>query len=265
LYVGSRRRKLKKKVLGVQLYTVRDFTKNRLEFSATLEKIAEIGYKSVEISALGKLQPRKIADLIDDNGLVVAGAHTDWHRFLKELDDVIYEYKVWDCHHAVVGGLPAEYYSFDGLEKFLKELVPIVDKLLLEGIDFSYHNHSHEMIRYGRKTWLEMLFENASTTVLKGEIDVYWIQYGGGDPIKWIRKCKGRLPLLHLKDMAVTPSGERQFAEVGEGNLNWVSILSAAKESNVEWYLVEQDLCYGRDPFESLSISYRNLEKMDIH
>ena len=53
------------------------------------------------------------------------------------------------------------------------------------------------------------------------------------------------------------------MAEVGEGNLNWPSILEAAKEAGVEWYIVEQDTCQ-RDPFESLSISLRNLRTMEI-
>ena len=54
------------------------------------------------------------------------------------------------------------------------------------------------------------------------------------------------------------------FAEVGEGNLNWTSILDACKEADVEWYIVEQDTCQ-RDPFESLGISLRNLKEMGIH
>jgi sugar phosphate isomerase/epimerase len=64
--------------------------------------------------------------------------------------------------------------------------------------------------------------------------------------------------------MAVTPEREQRFAEIGEGNLNWPAILAAAAESGVEWYLVEQDRCYNRDPFESLDISYRNLRAMGL-
>jgi len=139
----------------------------------------------------------------------------------------------------------------------LKELSLIVKKLALEGIDLSYHNHNHELARYGEKTWLQMLYE-------KAEIDVYWIQAGGGDPSDWIRRCAGREPLLHLKDMAVSGGREQRFAEIGEGNLNWKAIIEAAKEGGVEWYIVEQDNCYGRDPFESLAISYRNLKAMKV-
>ena len=57
---------------------------------------------------------------------------------------------------------------------------------------------------------------------------------------------------------------EQRFAEVGEGNLNWEAILEAGKASGTRWYIVEQDRCYDRDPFESLKISFHNLKGMGL-
>jgi len=53
------------------------------------------------------------------------------------------------------------------------------------------------------------------------------------------------------------------MAEVGEGNLNWPAILDACRSSGTEIYAVEQDICQ-RDPFESLAVSYRNLQAMGL-
>jgi len=64
--------------------------------------------------------------------------------------------------------------------------------------------------------------------------------------------------------MTIGPEREQRMAEIGAGNLNWPAILKAAVEGGVEWYFVEQDHCYGRDPFESLAISYRNLRTMGL-
>ena len=255
---------MKKNVLGAQLYTVRNFTQTIPGIAETLNKVADIGYTAVQISAFGPVDPTEVARLVVDKGLTVAGTHVAWSRFLNELDEVIAEHKMWGCSHAAIGGLPSEYRSLDGLKRFLDELGPVAEKLAQEGIDFSYHNHNHELMRYGEKTWLEMLYEQADPEMLKAEIDVYWIQAGGGDPTVWIRKCAGREPLLHLKDMTVGPGREQRMAEIGEGNMNWPAILQAAEESGVGWYLVEQDRCYGRDPFESLAISYRNLRVMGL-
>ncbi len=253
-----------KAVLGAQLYTVRDYTKTIEDVRATLKKVADIGYTAVQISGFGPMDPKDVAQAARDANLTVAATHMGWPRFLDEIDAVIEEHKLWDCPHSAIGGLPAEYFSLDGLKRFLDELPGVAEKLAAEGIDFSYHNHHHELARYGDKTWLEMLYEQADPKHLKAEIDTHWIQRGGGDSAAWIRKCAGRQPLLHLKDMAITPEREPIFAEIGEGNLNWPAILEAAAEAGVEWYLIEQDDCYGRSPFESLAISYRNLQEMGL-
>ncbi|MBS3764657.1 MAG: sugar phosphate isomerase/epimerase, partial [Planctomycetes bacterium] len=67
-----------------------------------------------------------------------------------------------------------------------------------------------------------------------------------------------------FKDMIVTKEREVRFAEIGEGNLNWDGIIEASEEGGVVYAMVEQDNCYGRDPFESLEISYRNLMEMGL-
>jgi sugar phosphate isomerase/epimerase len=251
-------------VIGAQLYTCREFTKTLEALVETLRKIADIGYQAVQISALGPMDPHDVARAVEDSGLTVAATHVGWSRFLNELDDVIKEHKLWKCPHAAIGGLGEEYRDLDGIRRFLDELAPVSERLAAEGMDFSYHNHSHELARCGEGTWLGALYDQADPAVLKAEIDTYWIQHGGGDPAAWVRRCAGREPLLHLKDMVIVANREQRMAEIGEGNLNWPAILEAAREGGVQWYLVEQDNCYERDPFESLAISYRNLREMGL-
>jgi len=255
---------LKKPFLGAQLYTVREFTKTDFDLAMTLKKVADMGYTAIQISGMGPIDAKEVAKMVEDAGLTIAATHVDWNQLLNDLDMVIEKHKLWNCVHVAIGGLSGGYYSVDGLKRFLDELTPIAERLIQEGMDFSYHNHNHELVRYGKKTWLEMLYEQADPKYLKAEIDTYWIQAGGGDPAEWIRQCAGREPLLHLKDMAMAPNRQQRFAEIGEGNLNWPAILQAAAEGGVEWYLIEQDDCYERDPFESLAISYNNLRGMGL-
>jgi sugar phosphate isomerase/epimerase len=255
-----------KHVLGAQLYTVREYTKTINDFRETVKKVAKIGYKGIQISGGGPMDPKEVAQAVRDAGLTVGATHVDWGRCLKAIDGVIEEHKLYPCEHTALGGLPREYYTADGLKKFLDELPPVAEKLAAAGIDLSYHNHAHEFARVKgtRKPWLGLLYEQADPKQLKAELDTHWIQRGGADSAEWIRKCAGREPLLHLKDMTVTPDGQPRFAEIGEGNMNWPAILEAAKAGGVRWYLVEQDDCYGRNPFESLAISFRNLQAMGL-
>lgn len=253
-----------KGIAGAQLYTVREYTKTAEDLAASLKKVAAAGYTAVQVSGIGPIDPKVVARLMQDNGLAVVATHMAWDRFKNDLDAVIEEHKLWGCPHPAIGGLPGEYRGPDGVKRFRDELIPIAEKLAREGMDFSYHNHNHELAKYDGRTWLDMLYSEIPASVLKAEIDTYWIQAGGGDPAWWIKKLAGRQPLLHLKDMIVTPEREQRFAEIGEGNLNWPAIMKEAEAAGVKYYLVEQDRTYDRDPFESLAISYRNLKAMGL-
>ena len=255
---------MSKPIVGAQLYTTREFCKTIEDVAETLRKVAKIGYTAIQVSGFGPVDPKDVARLAEDNGLTIGSTHIGWDRFQEDLDGVIEEHKIYKCSHPAVGGMPGEYRSQEGLKRFLDEIVPIAEGLAAEGMDFSYHNHSHELARCGEKTWLEMLYEQADPKHVKAEIDTYWIQAGGGDPAAWIRKCADREPLIHFKDMAVTTEREQRFAEIGEGNLNWPTILESVYASNAEYVFVEQDRCYDRTPFESLEISYRNLKAMGL-
>ena len=223
---------MSKPIVGAQLYTCRQSCKTIPDIAETLKKVAEIGYTTVQISGFGPVEPTEVMKIVADNGLTVAATHTGWARFREDLDGVIEEHKIYKCAHPSLGGLPEDYRSAEGLKRFVDEIAPIAEELAAEGMDFSYHNHSQELARYGEKTWLEMLYEQS-------------------DP-------------AHVKDMAVTPQREQRFAEIGEGNLNWPAILDACEAGGVEYALVEQDQCYDRTPLESLATSYRNLQAMGL-
>ena len=256
-----------KGVVGAQLYTCRQFMQSLDEMAETLRKVARIGYTAIQLSGYNReMDVREMARLIEDSGLTVGATHMGWDSFLGDLETVIETHKLWRCDHPAIGGLPAEYRTADGAKRFADELAPVAEKLAAEGMDFSYHNHNRELQRMegDGRTWLAMIYEDIGPETLKAEIDTYWIQAGGGDPAQWVRKCAGREPLVHLKDMVMATDGQQHYAEIGEGNLNWPAILEAADAGGVEFYLVEQDNCYDRDPFESLAISYRNLVEMGL-
>ncbi|MBN1557684.1 MAG: sugar phosphate isomerase/epimerase [Lentisphaerae bacterium] len=251
-----------KPIVGAQLYSLREHCKTLPDIEKTLGRVRDIGYTTVQLSGLGPADPGAIAKAAAAADLRIVATHVSWEQCRNGLDALIAEHKTWNCVHAAIGGLPGDYRSADGLKRFIDELPPVAEGFRAAGIDFSYHNHNHELVRIGARTWLQALYEDTAPELLKAELDTYWIQAGGGDPAAWIRACAGREPLLHCKDMCITPEREQRFAEVGEGNLNWPAILQAAEAGGVAYLLVEQDNCYERDPFDSMRISYDNLKGM---
>ena len=249
---------------GAQLYTVRDYTQTPRDVAESLRKVAEMGYRAVQVSAFGPIAPREVARMASDHGLQIVATHFGWDEFRDNLGHLIDVHQTWGCRHAAIGGLPREYFQEGGAARFAGELAPIAERLAGAGIDFSYHNHSHELVRYGATTWLRQVYEAAPPEHLKAELDVYWLAAGGADPAQWISDLGRRQPVIHFKDMVVLPDRTQRFAAVGVGNLNWPRIVAACRGAGVEWALVEQDQTYGADPFEELTASLRFLQAMGI-
>ncbi|MFN3648927.1 MAG: sugar phosphate isomerase/epimerase family protein [Armatimonadota bacterium] len=250
--------------LAAQLYTVREFIKTPEEIAASLKKLAAIGYRAVQLAAVGPIDPRELRRILDGEGLTACAAHVSFPRMRDELEAVVEEQEFLGCRSVAVGSMPPEYRTAEGYPRFAREASEVARRLKERGLTFGYHNHSFELERLDGRTGLEILYSESDAAVFNAEIDTYWIQHGGGDPAWWIRRMQGRLPVVHLKDMSIRDGKEQLMAEVGEGNLNWPAILEACREAGVRWYVVEQDHTYERDPFDSLAISLRNLQAMGL-
>lgn len=254
-------------IVAAQLYTVREYAGTTEDLAASLKKVRDIGYTAVQVSGIGPIPDAEVKQMTDDLGLKIVITHIPHQRLWTDLDAVIEQHKLWNCKHVAIGSMPREYIVDEaGYQRFAAEASKVGEKLAAAGLTFSYHNHSFEFVRFGKRTGLEIIYAESDPRYLMAEIDTYWVQHGGGDPAEWIRRMKNRMPVVHFKDMVIQmePTGAKQtMAEIGEGNLNWPAIIAACQEANVEWYAVEQDVCQ-RDPFESLKISYQNLAAMGL-
>ena len=211
----------------------------------------------MRFARFGPIEPSALAARLRETGLVACSAHIGWDRLRYETDAAIEDCQTWGCSHAVVPVLPDRYRDAAGYARFAAEAGEVAPRLHEAGIRLGYHNHSFELEHFGTESGLEILYRSSDRALLDAQIDTYWIQHGGGSPAGWIRRLRGRVPLVHLKDMDVS-EGQPVMAEVGEGNLDWQDVLAACREAEVLWLIVEQDVCR-RDPFESLAISRRNL------
>lgn len=245
--------------IAAQLYTVRDRLHDRDGLEDVLSRLRAIGYAAVEVAGLDAGAPR-FGELLQAKGLVACAAHESLESLRRDLDGIASRCARWGCRYMVVPSLPVEYHSETGFKRFAAESQEIAAALRPHGLALAYHNHASELERFGSRTGLDLLFAAAPPGTLHAELDTYWLQFAGASPAAWIRGLAGRVPLVHLKDMAVA-GGHQVQAEVGEGNLDWPAVLAACKEAGTEWLVVEQDQCAG-DPLDSLAISYRNLTRL---
>lgn len=241
--------------IGAQLFTVRDFCKDLDAFSETLRKIADIGYRYVQVSGTCEYEPDWLREELRKNGLSCVLTHIPAARLLDETEKVLSAHTVLDCVNIGLG-----LFKFDPVEEkyqeFCEKYGPVADKIAADGKYFMYHNHAGEFQKFGGKTILARLAEDFSAEKLGFTLDTYWVQVGGGDPAAWIEHLAGRVPCIHLKDYAYG----QKMAVVGEGNINFDRVFAKAEDAGTKYMLVEQDNCGGEDPFACLQRSYAFLK-----
>jgi sugar phosphate isomerase/epimerase len=248
--------------VAAQLYTLREHLKTPAEIADTLRKVRRIGYRAVQVSGMGPIEETELNRILRGEGLTCCATHEPPHRILNETDLVIERLHSLNCRYTAYP-FPSDFdcASRQSLFALVAKLDAAGERMRKADQVLTYHNHGMELQRVDGKTALEWIYEKTGADNLQGELDTYWIQYGGCDPAAWCRKLDRRLPLIHLKDYAprgATPS----FAPVGYGNLDMPAIIRAAETSGCRWFIVEQDDCYGEDPFAELARSFRYLETL---
>lgn len=242
--------------IGAQFFTVRELCKTPEGLADTLKKVADIGYRTVQISGTCPYDAAWLKEQLDKNGLQCVVTHIPVPRLTGETEQVIRDHEVFGCDRIGLG-----YYSFDpekgeSYEKFLETFVPVAEKVQAAGKLFMYHNHDQEFKKLSDgRIILEHLMEDVPAQTMGFTLDTFWVTAGGGDPAQWLEKLAGRIPCIHLKDFAYG----RRMAVVGEGNINFDRVFEKAEAGGTRYMLVEQDDCGGEDPLECLRRSYQFL------
>ena len=241
--------------IALQLYTVRD--ESAKDFVGTLRRVAEIGYAGVEFAGYGGLSAQELRAVLSDLGLQVAGVHAGADE-LRDTPDAVIDYQHEIGNSFVTIGWMAGHDDLAGWQEEAALLNQFGANLKKHDLQLCYHNHAHELAPADGVRGLDLLYQYTDPTLLQAELDLYWLQKGGANPVDYVRRYAGREPLLHVKDMAADAEGS--FTEFGTGILDWDAIFTAAQNAGVRWYIVEQDICQ-RPSLESAAISFNNLQE----
>lgn len=245
-------------ILGAQIYTLRDFCQTEKDFNVSMERVAEMGYKTVQISGVGPIDPKTIRKICDSYDLEIVLTHASQDRIINEVEAVIEEHDILGCDYIGLGSMAGRYRDSRWLERFQADFKEPAQKMADAGKLFMYHNHHFEFAEVNGKLIMEHLMEMFSPEEMGFTLDTYWLQAAGCDVVQWVNKLAGRIPCVHLKDMDIVFVGndiKTVFAPVGEGNINFPAILEAMKAGGTKYLLVEQDSCL-ESPFTCLEKSY---------
>lgn len=244
---------------GLQVYTVRDVI--NADFDAAFKAIKKVGYEYIELSGLFSKTPADIKSLMDKVGLTIASVMFSPAELESKIDDIIAACKIFECHFVVCPYIAQEFRTGDGYSRLAGILDAAAEKLKAANVTLAYHNHAFEFEKLDNgQCGYDILV--SKTKHLCFEPDVYWLTFGGRDPLDMMRKLKGRMPIIHLKDMAA--GEDRNFCEVGHGVLSMKQIIGLAKELNVEYAFVEQDANWAESPMESAKTSLNAIGDLEV-
>lgn len=237
--------------VGLQLYTVRDAMEH--DFEGTLRQVAKLGYQGVEFAGFYDRKPEEVKAILEETGLIALGAHTPYVRLRDALREEIAFNKVIGNRYLICPYLEEKDRNRWG--EIIEDLKVIGERCAEEDMVLFYHNHEFELIQtYDGQPALDAIFTQVPAELLQVELDACWVSYAGMNPLEYISKYSGRLPLLHLKDMVTKEDGSAETVELGRGEIALAPIADAAIDAGAEWLVVEQDYC-ANEPLESIATS----------
>lgn len=239
--------------IALQLYTVREALAK--DFPGVIKKIASIGYVGVElIFNLPGTTISEAAQLFDELGLQVPSAHVPLpigDNKTKVLDYMA----AFGCQRIISPGQGADSLATVARVRQTCDLFNEAHAVAAEnGMEFGVHNHQREFQQIKGRYIYHIMLEHLDPAIFF-QLDTYWAQTAGVDPVSVIKELGPRVPLLHIKDGPAV-SDEPQVA-IGEGVMDFPSIVHAAGDT-AEWLIVELDWC-AIDMLEAAEKSYHYL------
>lgn len=257
---------------GLALYTVRnDMGKDA---QATLKAVADEGYSYIEAAGYsdGKfynMTPTAFKSFLKEVGLQPISTHQG-SVTLDNADAMIADVKAAGFEYFVIPVPPMGLFKVDpktrmmGMTGGAANLTEIINtlgkKCHAAGLKLLYHNHDFEFIKdVDGIIPIDYMLEHTDPKYVNFQMDLYWVTKAGADPVAYFEKYPGRFKIWHVKDM----DDQGRFAPVGNGNIDFKTILAKKELSGMLYYLAEQDKTFdGLKPLEAIKISHKGLKEI---
>jgi sugar phosphate isomerase/epimerase len=224
--------------IGFQAYEIiPDLNK---DWDGTWKKMAGFGYSFIDLVVTPPyVSPTRTAkDLrtaIEGYGLGCDNAHFGYNNFKNSFAATMataHDLKV----KSVICGPSQRRQTADDWKFMADELNAFGAQTQKEGIFIGYHNHEIEFrpTPDGQIPY-DILMAGSDPALVKFQIDVGNLTFGGADALAYLNKYPTRYFSLHAKDFVKGKAS----VPVGQGSLDWNKIFAAAKKANIKSYVAE--------------------------
>lgn len=252
--------------IGVQLWSFRDAAKT--DPAAMMAMTRRMGITHVETAGLYGMSAEQFAAALKGAGLRATSMHVGYDELKKTPDVVIANAKALGARYVGLAWYPhTGAFTEADARKAIADFNRFGRTMKDAGLTFFYHNHGYEPVAFGNGTLLDLIIRDTDPSLVSFEMDVLWTFYPGVDPAALIRKYPGRFKLMHIKDMK--PGVARgnlsgglpaeQQSVIGEGQVNWSDVMSAAQKDGLELYYLEDET---PDPIINVPKSITFLERL---
>jgi sugar phosphate isomerase/epimerase len=249
------KRKLKK--VGLQLYTVRDLMK--ADLPGTLRKVAQVGYKEVEFAGYFGRSPAQIKALLKQNGLTSPSSHIGLDILEKDSVRAFADAKAIGHSWVTMPYIPEERRkTMDDWNKIIDLLNQLGPQAKAAGLRLAYHNHDFEIRQVNGVRPLDIMLDKTDPSLVDFEMDLYWVVFGGGDPLDFFARHPKRFAMVHVKDSSGPP--DNKIVDVGKGTIDFKKIFDQSDKAGIKHYFVEHD--QPADPIASIRTSFNYLHAL---
>jgi sugar phosphate isomerase/epimerase len=276
--------------IGLQLYTVGEDLKR--DFDGTLAAVSKIGYRTVELAGLADHSAADWRLALDRTQLKCPSIHVPPHsKTGVNLDELGALAEV--AHTLGIGTVVCPMFNIperltaqaQSAEERGKMLARLGASMTMDdwkwnsdylnkkaaalkpyGLRFAYHNHNVELAPVGRSTGLDQLIQDTDPTLVTFEMDAGWVVAAGADPVVLLAAHPNRFSAMHVKDVKASTrpnfSLQQDPCEVGQGIIDWKTLLAKAYQANVRQFYVEQEPPFSKPRIEAVGISFNYLNAL---
>lgn len=251
------------KNFGLGLYTLRDDLPK--DPKGILKQVASFGYKHIESYegpqgmywGLGHTGFKKY---MDELGMNLVASHCDIN---KDFEQKAAEAREIGMKYLICPWLGPQK-SLDDYKRSADQFNQKGEVCKKNGLRFAYHNHDYTFAKLEGEYPQDVLMKNTDPSLVDYEMDIYWVVTAGEDAGAWMKKYKNRFRLCHIKDRIKAATEKDASCVLGQGSIDFSSVLKTARENGMEYFLVEQERYDGTTPLQAVKADALYLQDLKI-